>query len=236
MFDRFFPLPMAALCCSVACATLQAAEQVPAADLLKNVRHQASLQNKKVLKGTLRKGAAKTPFQIKLNQNVIEYQYAQGAGWDIFGLELDADGQKLYRVNGGKRQNLKPEQMNQALADTDISYEDLSLRFLYWPNAQYMPHSHNSFIKGRECHIVAVSNPGVGGDYSWVRVWIDKENGAMWQMEGVTADGRVVKRFILNSIMKLKDGTWYMRQMRVEKHNPQSKRIESVSYIELDNQ
>jgi len=236
MFNNLSHIPVAALCCSIFCGTLQAAEQVAAADLLKSVRHQASLQNKKVLKGTLRKAGNKTPFQIKLNQNVIEYQYVAGAGWDTFGLELDADGQKLYRINAGKRQTLKDDQMNQTLANTDVSYEDLSLRFLYWPNAQYMPHSHNSFIKGRECHIVAVSNPGVGGDYSWVRVWIDKENGAMWQMEGVTQDGRIVKRFLLNSIMKLKDGTWYMRQMRVEKHNPQSKRIESVSYIELDNQ
>ena len=89
---------------------------------------------------------------------------------------------------------------------------------------------------GRDCWIVQIPNPNSGvGQYAWVRVWIDKENGAMWQVDGIDRRGELAKRFMIDSVMKLKDGSWFFKRMKVEVRDPSNpRRTVSVSYIDMD--
>ena len=93
-----------------------------------------------------------------------------------------------------------------------------------------------STVKGRDCWIVQIPNPNPKvGQYAWVRVWIDKENGAMWQVDGIDRRGELAKRFMIDSVMKLKDGSWFFKRMKVEVRDPSNpRRTVSVSYIDMD--
>jgi negative regulator of sigma E activity len=91
-------------------------------------------------------------------------------------------------------------------------------------------------VKGRSCWVIQLKNPNPKvGQYAWVRVWIDKENGAMWQIDGIDGRGELSKRFMLTSVMKLKDGNWFFKQMKIEVRDPaNSRNTTAVDYIEMD--
>ena len=47
--------------------------------------------------------------------------------------------------------------------------------------------------------------------------------------------GELAKRFMIDSVMKLKDGSWFFKRMKVEVRDPSNpRRTVSVSYIDMD--
>ena len=68
-----------------------------------------------------------------------------------------------------------------------------------------------------------------------MRGGVDKEKGAMWQGGGSDRRGELAKRFMIDSVMKLKDGSWFFKRMKVEVRDPSNpRRTVSVSYIDMD--
>ena len=71
--------------------------------------------------------------------------------------------------------------------------------------------------------MVQVPNPNPSvGQFAWVRMWVDKENGTAWQIDGYGADGKLRKRFSITSVQRLSDGTWFFKQMKLEVRNPKN--------------
>ena len=96
---------------------------------------------------------------------------------------------------------------------SDISYEDISLRFLYWPGAE---------VQGEErmllqpCWKLAVPAPaGSDSQYSRVTLWVEKDSGALMQAEAFDKAGKFARRFKVISGQKIAGG-WYLKQMRIE--------------------
>ena len=89
--------------------------------------------------------------------------------------------QEILSWKNGRAAVLPVAQYSVPIAGTDVTYEDLSMRYLYWPAAKVVRDDAASTVKGRDCWIIRIPNPNPKvGQYAWVRVWIDKENGAMW--------------------------------------------------------
>lgn len=232
----FRRLAMVVLVCSVA-PVLSWAGDAPSSDvLLKGVRRAATASAEKDITGQLRKRGAKVPFSIGLRGDVMCFQYQEGGKWNSFELRFKEKGQDIQVVKDGKSSRLPISGYNQPIAGTDVTYDDLSMRFLYWPNGLVLPQDGSSTVKGRDCWVVQVKNPSPGtGSYEWARVWIDKENGAMWQIDGIDSRGELSKRFMMDSVMKLNDGTWFFKKMKLEVRDPaNSRKTTSVSYIEVD--
>lgn len=207
-----------------------------ASQLLKRVRQAATLQENKDVKGQIRKRSVKIPFTMNLRGDLIVFQYLIKDKWDRFDLQFKDRGQEIFSWKDGKRGTLPVTQYAVPIAETDVAYEDLSMRYLYWPNAKVVQDDAASTVKGRDCWILQISNPNPKvGQYAWVRVWIDKENGAMWQVDGIDGRGELAKRFMIDSVMKLKDGSWFFKRMKVEVRDPANPRKTiSVSYIDMD--
>ena len=210
---------MAAVFFSFAASLAQEASP-DAGQLLKRVRQGATLQENKDIKGQIRKRSVKIPFSMSLRGNLIAFQYQLNNVWNRFDLKFKDRGQEILSWKDGKAGVLPVAQYAVPIAGTDVTYEDLSMRYLYWPQAK----------------IVQIPNPNSGvGQYAWVRVWIDKENGAMWQVDGIDRRGELAKRFMIDSVMKLKDGSWFFKRMKVEVRDPSNpRRTVSVSYIDMD--
>jgi hypothetical protein len=115
--------------------------------------------------------------------------------------------------------------------DTPISYEDLSLCFLYWPNATVQGEQTMLLQK---CWIVRVE-PGSHGDtqYSKVDLWISKKTGALMQAEAFDSTGKLSRRFKVISGQSLGDGLWILKEMRIESFAGRSQ-DRNPTYLDID--
>lgn len=225
-------LVAAAVCC------WGAAGQTPrsADELLQHMRESMVVgQSDKDVLGSIRKGSQKIPFSLSPRGETIVFQYKQADAWQRFDVHIGDKKVDLLQVNNGKAVVMAPANYAKSIAGTDVTYEDLSLRFLYWKGGTILPDSADSRIKGRDCYIVQVPNPTPGvGQFATVRMWIDKENGTVWQVDGYGTDGKLRKRFTITSVKRLSDGSWFFKQMKMEVRDPQSGRTTALDYLEMD--
>src|SRR5207302_4255278 len=68
--------------------------------------------------------------------------------------------------------------------------------------------------------------------YRSILLWVDKDNGALMRMEGYDSAGKMIKRFEVVSAQKI-ENRWYLKQMRVERIDPQSGRVTARTYLEI---
>ncbi len=225
-------------CALVLAAMLPAAyAETPADELLASMREMAVSQGERDVAGTIRKGRTKVPFSLSSRGDTIVYQYKQGDAWQRFDVRMKSNSAELFLLKpGNKAEVMSPSNYAQPIAGTDVTYEDLSMRFLYWKNGRLIENAPDSRIKGRDCYVVEVPNPNPKvGQYARMRLWIDKENGTSWQIDGYGADGKLKKRFSITSVQRLSDGSWFFKQMKLEVRNPQNPdRTISLSYLEMD--
>ncbi len=228
------------LACALALLSLLPAayaETPPADELLAAMRDMTVNQGERDVTGTIRKARTKVPFSLSSRGDTIVYQYKLGDAWQRFDVHMRESNAELFLLKGGnKAEKMSPANYAQTIAGTDVTYEDLSMRFLYWKGGRLIDDAANARIKGRDCYIVEVKNPKPGvGQYAWVRMWVDKENGTAWQIDGYGADGKLKKRFSITSVQRLSDGSWFFKQMKLEVRNPQNPdRTIALDYLEMD--
>ncbi len=230
-------LMLAVMMLSLAPAWAQDGAVEPSADeLLACMREMTVSQGNKDVAGRIRKGKLKIPFSLSVRGDTLAFQYKEADVWKRFDVRIKEDKADLLRVDKGKAVVMAPSQYAQPIAGTDVCYEDLSLRFLYWKGGKMVDAGADSRIKGRDCYVVQVPNPAPRvGQFAWVRMWVDKENGTTWQIDGYGADGKLKKRFSITSVQRLSDGTWFFKQMKLEVRNPRNPdRTIALDYLEMD--
>lgn len=107
---------------------------------------------------------------------------------------------------------VNPAKFGEKIRGTDVTYDDLSMRFLYWPNAKIV---REEKLKGRNCILLAIPNPDGSGAYGRVDVWIDKISGGMVKMIGMDKNNRPIRRFEVLSGKKF-DDVWMVDDIRIE--------------------
>lgn len=226
---------MAALVAMVVPAQAQE-EVVDADELLYIMRNMTVNQGNTDVMGAIRKGAVKIPFSLSSRGETIVFQYKQNNAWNRFDVRIKEKNVDLIRVVKGKAQVMSAAGYSAPIAGTDVCYEDLSLRFLYWKGAKLINAPANCRIKGRDCYIVEVANPKPSvGQFAWVRMWVDKENGTSWQIDGYGRDGKLKKRFTITSVQRLDDGRWFFKQMKLEVRDPKDpNRNLSINYMDME--
>lgn len=220
-------------------APFATAQDTSADELLSSMRKMTVSQGERDVTGTLRTNRSKdkVPFSLSARGETICYQYKSGDAWKRFDVRIREKNVELATVDGGKATVMAPANYTQLIPGTDICYEDLSLRFLYWKGGRILTDGVETRIKGRDCVVVEVPNPKPSvGQFATVRLWLDKENGTAWQMDGYGTDGKMRKRFTITSIKKLSDGTWFFKEMKIEVRDPQNPdRTKALDYMTVDN-
>ena len=179
--------------------------------ILKTVRVAQSEQNR-ALNGAIRNGGKSLPFRLVCAGNVIRYEFSNPS--QVLQVRLGENNARLEEIVDGKTAKVSQRRFVDTVRDTDISYEDLSLCFLYWPNATVQGEQTMLLQK---CWIVRVQ-PGSQGDtqYSKVDLWISKKTGALMQAEAFDAAGKLSRRFKVMSGQSLGGGLWILKEMRIE--------------------
>lgn len=197
--------------------------------ILKTVRLAQSAQNNS-LTGAIRTGGKSLPFRLISSSGTIRYEFTEPA--QVIQLRLGDKEARLEEINGtGKAEKVSSKRFDDRVRDTDISYEDLSLGFLYWPNATVRGEQTMLLQK---CWIIRVE-PGsqASSQYGKVDLWISKKNGALMQAEAFNPAGKLARKFKVISGQPVGDGRWLLKEMRIEAM--QGRTADSTpTYLEID--
>jgi hypothetical protein len=188
-----------------------AADAVPdGRQLLRDARMMQSSQEWQLL-GQVRMGSQKQPMRMTIDNGSIRYEFLDNG--DTITLKLGEKGSTLEERRGGKTAKVTPARFDAQVRGTDIRYEDLALRFLYWTDAKVLG---DELSGGRSCWKVEVRPPGKNeSQYSRVVLWIGKEDGALMKAESFDTNDKWARRFQVVDVMK-HHGFWLLKKMRVE--------------------
>jgi hypothetical protein len=203
-------------------------EQLNADEVMRLVRYSYTLYDQDFT-GVLRMGLMKkVPFLMSLKPESIRFIFDQPA--HLIYLDTGNSGFSLFE--GTEGEELKPVPSSKFAAQirgTDVTYDDLSMRFLYWPHAKIVKLDR---VKQRDCWVVRVRNPDGLGAYATADIWIDKGSGGMLKMIGYNNSGRPVRRFEVLHGKKFGD-IWMIDEMRIETIEPGSGRIKSSTRMQI---
>lgn len=203
------------------------AQQPDANTMIRGIRLSATLQQMD-LNGVIQKdGQADVPVSLFVRENNMQFHLSDK---DRFHIRMGDESAKLMTVvdDKGTTRDFPANKLTQRIAGTDVTYEDLTLRFLYWPNAQL---EGEEKIRGEDCYKIRINNPGKEGAFGVVYVWVHQKYGAFWQIRAHDFKGKALKEFQVNEVMKLPDGKSYtIKEMLVNTLAPDL-RVVSKTYL-----
>ena len=211
-------------------APLALAQETPDAKaILKSVRIAQSAQNRTVT-GRLRTGGKAIPFTLKMEGDTVRWDFTEPAQTLL--LRLGEKDSRLEEIGKGGSTKITGAKFDDKVRDSDVSYEDLSMRFLYWPTAEVEGEQTMVLTK---CWIVRVE-PAAKNDsqYGEVRLWISKGDGALMQAEAYDHEGKFARRFKVLSGQKTGEGLWMLKQMRIESATGTGRDDATPTYLEID--
>lgn len=206
--------------------------QAPDANqMIKSIRLSATLQDFD-LDGSIRGGGKKFPISLYVREENMQFNLGNG---ERFHIRLGDEKADLLTVaENGKTTAFPSKKLAEPISGTDVSYEDLTLRFLYWPNAKLEGEEN---ANGAQCYKIRLDNNTGQGAFKVVYVWVHKKFGAFWQVRAHDKQGKPLKEFLVNKVMQLPGGKgWTVESMRVNTLEDRGGeyRTKSVTYIEFD--
>ena len=193
-------------------------------ELLK-VARMASTQQEAAVRGRLRAGPAVTPFTLRVEFGRLRFAFDNPPR--VYEVRLDDETSGVYDAKGRALQR----GMREPVADgAAVTVEDLSLGFLYWPDARLLG---KETVRTRPAWKIELRPGKRGSEFAIVRVWLDEASGALLRIEGFDWQGRLSRRFEVVSGQRI-DGRWMLKQMRIETFSPEnSTRPRERSYLEI---
>ncbi len=180
-----------------------------------------------VLDAQLRAGGVKVPFQIAVRDGKISYLFSDPAQEILLGFGDEAS--TLEERKDGKTHAVSSARFDDSVRGGLLTYEDLALRFLYWKNPKLIGEEK---VGPSTAYKIEIPAPPTATEYGVVRVWVDKKQGALTKIEGYDRQGRLSKVFSVNSVQKI-DGQWMLKQMRVERIDPETRKATLRTYLEI---
>jgi hypothetical protein len=208
------------------CLTSASAAAPPAKQILAQTRALQTRQNVEV-SGQLRQAELLIPFRLTLAGPVIRYSFSDPD--ESLQLRLGENDSGLEEMTKNGVDKISGAEFAQKVRGTAITYEDLALRFLYWPNAEV---TGEDYANTRRCWKIELKPPGRQSQYSRVNIWCDQKSGAMLRMEGFDWNGKLTKRFAVVSIQDI-DGRTFLKQMRIESLPPGGGK-RAYTYLEIN--
>lgn len=208
------------------------AQQPDARALLRSIRMNQSGQHR-ALNGRLRCADLVMPFHLVLDGSEIRYEFSD----QTLVLRLGENGSQLFETargsTGAAAQKLSPARDDASVRGTDISFEDLALKFLYWPKAAI---EGDELKLAQRCWKVRVEPPSHDeSQYSAVVLWVEKSGGAFLQAEGYDKNGQLSKRFkVVSGQRDPETGGWMLKQMKIERVAGANTRDANPTYLEIE--
>lgn len=124
----------------------------------------------------------------------------------------ERDGTNVLRRVVLKRPGSIPEGR---VMDTDVTWLDLSMDYLWWRNPRYEAEREGESVHGQKCSVILVDPPDAAAGTASMRLWADKKNGCLMQAEQLDAAGKAVRR-LWGTRVKRFDGRWMANVLETE--------------------
>lgn len=206
--------------------SILAAPPPSAQEILASVRMRQA-QQQIDLEGQLRENEIIVPFRLTQTGPLIRYSFTNPE--EALQLRLGEDGSRLDLVTETGTEKVAASKLDQKIRGTGITYEDLALKFLYWPNGRVLG---SETVHARSCWKLQLNAPSRESQYSNIFLWVDKKGGALMRMEGHDWNGELAKRFEVVSAQKI-DNRWFLKQMRIEELEPGTNKVQARTYLEI---
>jgi hypothetical protein len=179
------------------------------------------------LDGQLREDEKLISFHLTQTGPVVRYSFSDPD--EVLQLRLGENASRLDLVTDDNAEKIPAEKLKEKVRGTGITYEDLTLEFLYWPNARVLG---DETVRTRSCWKLQVVADSKDSQYWNVVIWVDKASGALMRMDGYDWEGRLAKRFEIVSAQKI-DNRWFLKQMRIEEMQPGTNKVQTRTYLEI---
>ena len=213
------------LSCFLPSMPVRAADNNPTAqELLGLVRANQSAQNR-TLSGKLQMSTSQAkieiPFRLFLRGDTITYQFTDTP--EALVLHLDEKTSRLERVTGsGKAEKITGAKLDDPVRGTDISFEDLAMKFLYWSNA--VVEKEKETLMTRSCWVLrAVPSHKAESQYDMVRLWIEPTGGLL--QADCYSGGKHIRRFKVVDVQSAHDSSGYiLKSMSIQRMDIKGRR------------
>lgn len=222
------------LAISLLAAAMAPAQQPDAKAIMAGARMSATLTKlDEGLSGNIRKDSRKTDLTLFLKGKDIQFQFSENKGpWRVFHMRMGDETFNLFEIIDGKTVDFPDKKLVEPIADTDLTYEDLALRFFYWPDPML---EGQEDVGGQSCYKIRINKPkGAAGRYEVVYVWVHTKFGAFMRIRGHDKTGGLVKEFQVEDVMQIAKDTWTLRKMQVATHDPATGRRLSITDVTFD--
>ena len=208
-------------------ASCHAASERPAEALLQEARLRPTT-HPVTLSAEIRGSEEPLPLTFKIEKGQIEYQLHDPD--EVIVLTLEPTTSLLREIKDGTSHVVNDEKRYQEIRKTGVTYDDLSLGFLYWPHPQ-LAGSEN--LRGTKASIIELTPPlHHPTPYGSARIWIDQNSNTPLRMEGWNQHGKLMKRFEVISAQKI-EGLWTLKEMRIETFDPMTGKVTQRRYLTI---
>ncbi|MFI0348214.1 MAG: outer membrane lipoprotein-sorting protein [Chthoniobacterales bacterium] len=180
-----------------------------------------------LLYATIRGAEEPLPLTIKIDHGVIHYQLTNPN--ELITLKLSPIATSLHTTVEANESSINEARRYQEIRNSGVTYDDLSLAFLYWPHPHLL---RTEIIRGEKTWLLELISPASNSIYGSAHVWIDQQSSALLRMEGFNHDGRLLKRFEVISAQKI-DNLWMLKEMRIETFDPATQKVIQRSYLDI---
>lgn len=178
------------------------------------------------LSAEIRGAEALLPLIVSIRKNEITYQLDHPEETIVITMEPHAC--LLGHTQHGLSSLMNNEERYHDIRGTGVTYDDLSLDFLYWPHPRL---AGEETLRGLKTTIIELIPPtDAKTPYGSARLWMDQKSGAPLRMEGWNHQGKLLKRFEMIAVQKI-DGVWMLKEMRIETLDPESGKAFQRSYL-----
>ena len=206
----------------------RAAEAPDARAILQTVRTAQTAQDLTV-RGLLRFGGTRVPFRLVAEGGVVRWEFTDPPqALQLRFLEKDT---RLEEITGGTVKKVGAAKFDDKVRGSDISYEDLAMKFIYWQGATVVGEANIMVTKCWEVRCVPPAKSD--SQYGKVHVWIAKETGALMKAEAFGHNGKLARTFTVRSGQKI-GGVWMLKQMRIESFEAGRSADRAPTYLEVD--
>ena len=124
----------------------------------------------------------------------------------------ERDGTNVLKRATLKRPGAIPEGN---VMDTDVTWLDLSMDYLWWRNPRYEAEREGESVHGQKCRVILVDPPDAASGAHRMRLWADMKNGCLMQAEELDAEGKALRRLWGTRVKKFGD-RWMANVLETE--------------------
>jgi len=112
--------------------------------------------------------------------------------------------------------------LHQAIQETDVTWLDLSLSFLWWPGGKK---TGEEKVRGRHCDIIELPAPeGQASVFDTMQLWVDSKIGIVLRAEGYSREGDRSRRMDVKSFKKI-DDRWVIKDLEFLRYPEKTKTL-----------